>query len=440
MKTTRTIVTTLLLVAAMLIGAVLVPATFAANEPAEPYDGEAYVSTATTNAPLPEPVEEPYYGEDNFTEVLMHHDSAMPWLATDSVNRNIFNYDEVSKVLNIIKDSAEFVEKRVGAGVFPAYDIKIVLSDGENQHRVYISTLNNMVYLMIESDVFVYEIPDSASSYIDDVYQSFRGVSHETFCVLNQLNTASEAYGMFYAEDKTLRFDLDTVKAIWQEVYDNAVFAGEFVDFDFHGSDVIIYTKYDDYIREEIWIDFETKQVFIGVYHHLEDAFVSIYQGVYNMESVENIQKFAYGFDCLDQQMKVQLNDEIIANLQRMAYDQGLTIGINLQDVYDVYYGQGHFIQASLNIISAFQTRFGYDMYDYDLNKAKTANNWEDLRESTLVLAAIYIDAATQENVEMFKDNLVIDRIYRSYMEDHGDVVSMMYYSLWIESLIPVNN
>ena len=80
-------------------------------------------------------------------------------------------------------------------------------------------------------------------------------------------------------------------------------------------------------------------------------------------------------------------------------------------------------------------------MYDYDLNNAKTATNWEDLRESTLVLVAIYVDTVTQENFVMFKDNLIIDRIYRSYMEsDHGDVISMMYYSLWIESLIPVNN
>lgn len=85
MKTTRTIVATLLLVAAMLIGAIAVPATFAANDPAEPYDGEVYASTATTNAPLPEKVSILYL-EDVVTPINEAYSFGSSWEGSSIVS------------------------------------------------------------------------------------------------------------------------------------------------------------------------------------------------------------------------------------------------------------------------------------------------------------------------------------------------------------------
>ena len=146
----------------MLIGAVLVPATFAANEPVD----DPYASTAATNATSSD-----YSLAARDVIADLNHDST--WGAWNQAKEYVLHdIDDAAKIINIIKDNATFDGMYVSTYIPEEYDLLIATPT----QSVYISFPLDEVTVNTRGAGLVYKLPGEATLDIMDIYAMSRGV------------------------------------------------------------------------------------------------------------------------------------------------------------------------------------------------------------------------------------------------------------------------
>lgn len=428
MKTTQRIASVIFAVVLMLIGSILPQFTFAASEPV---DDDTYVSTATTNAPLPETVDSLTIVDSSVSDadrfsarnIIDNFDHDSSWGAWNYYNEYILHGEEdVAKIVNIIKDTGIYKNMLEYIRVPDDYDILLAI----NEQVLFISFEQNEVTVHTDGTSIVYTLPVEATWDIVDIYKASEGVDTKPKEPI-VTEDCGPGVTIYDSNWKCLEISVEDTRRIATIINDAYVYS--------HASDICVPDEFDIVI-----IDNYFSQVIYMIDNQL---LVVIDGGSYAYACTIDIAARSDIMAILGRTTTptIELTDEIIRNLKEISKSNSkLNIaGLDIALVERFLFGADQ--QAALEIVNILQAN-GHANDEY-LQNALAADSWMDM-SSSLMLEIISICEDHIYMVDYSTYGYLVGEVQDYYQNGQKPqaVFERSYHAMcvaiWMKSLNPV--
>ena len=402
-------------------------AAFAADAPVDdPYYGEVYAASTATTYTAPAETPEEFAKLHPIMELV----PGISWGAWNSKKQyTLENIEDAAKILDAVRANAVCCAYATPAQIPTDYDIMIALSDGSINQKVYISTKNDRVSMILNDEYRLeYALTGWASAYIDNIYRPYTEIHIQTVLTPNPDATSMVAGGAYASITDSQELE------IWNLVYDNAVFYSDQIELVPEEIDLDLTYCYPEWMMEEVGIDFDTNKVIVIKAKTIggsdENRPVS-YHLTYQLPA-EVIDQIKY---ILDTDLeKICLTDSVKADIKEFAqmYPRALDIrGVSIEDVENFIYNDD--ISAATEIILALQLN-GCEADQY-LRNALAATTYEEMK---MWLAREIVDVCEDDVIYKDYTSYLINEVKTSYTHSttvENQAIVAMYTATWIKTL-----